>query len=78
MTYQIHRYPAELIDVVHLAGGERIVIRPVLPQDADLTDQFFRDQRQMVGVVDLREVPHQFRRQLAHAGHEAVIARRWR
>jgi len=40
MTYQIHRYPADLIDVVQL-GGERVVIRPVLPQDADLTEAFF-------------------------------------
>jgi acetyltransferase len=41
MTYQINRYPAELIDVVAL-GGHRVVIRPVLPQDADLTGAFFR------------------------------------
>jgi RimJ/RimL family protein N-acetyltransferase len=40
MTYQIHRYPADLIDVVQIAG-ERVVIRPVLPQDADLTEVFF-------------------------------------
>jgi acetyltransferase len=40
MTYQIHRYPADLIDLVQL-GGERVVIRPVLPQDADLTEAFF-------------------------------------
>lgn len=43
MLYQIHRYPAELIDVVRLAGGERVVVRPVLPQDADLTSAFFRE-----------------------------------
>jgi len=42
MTYQIDRYPAELIDVVHLAH-ERVVIRPVLPQDEDLTGAFFGD-----------------------------------
>ena len=36
MTYQIHRYPAELIDVVRLTGGARVVIRPVLPQDREL------------------------------------------
>jgi len=42
MLYQIHRYPAELIDVVRLAGGARVVIRPVLPQDRDLTGAFFR------------------------------------
>jgi acetyltransferase len=43
MRYLIHRYPAEMIDVVRLAGGQRVVIRPVLPQDADLTSAFFSD-----------------------------------
>ena len=44
MLYQIHRYPADLIDVVRLAGGaQRVVIRPVLPQDEDLTSAFFGD-----------------------------------
>jgi hypothetical protein len=43
-SYQIHRYPADLIDVVRLAGGaHRVVIRPVLPQDEDLTSAFFGD-----------------------------------
>jgi len=41
MLYQIHRYPADLIDVVRLNGGQRLVIRPVLPQDEDLTTEFF-------------------------------------
>jgi acetyltransferase len=41
MLYQIHRYPADLIDVVRLDGGRRLVIRPVLPQDEDLTSEFF-------------------------------------
>jgi acetyltransferase len=41
MLYQIHRYPAELIDVIRLDGGERVVIRPVLPQDEALTTAFF-------------------------------------
>jgi acetyltransferase len=40
MTYEIHRYPADLIDVVYLRG-ERVVIRPILPQDEDLTTAFF-------------------------------------
>jgi acetyltransferase len=43
MLYQIHRYPAELIDVVWLPGGRRVVIRPVLPQDQQLTTAFFAD-----------------------------------
>jgi len=41
MLYQIHRYPADLIDVVHLSRGERVVIRPVLPQDEAITRDFF-------------------------------------
>jgi acetyltransferase len=42
MLYEIHRYPADMIDVVRVAGGTRVVIRPVLPQDAELTAAFFR------------------------------------
>lgn len=41
MLYQIHHYPAELIDVVWLPSGHRVVIRPVLPQDEALTTAFF-------------------------------------
>ena len=41
MLYQIHRYPADLIDVVRLEGGRRVLIRPVLPQDEDITSAFF-------------------------------------
>jgi acetyltransferase len=43
MLYQIHRYPADLIDVVALRGGQRVLIRPVLPQDEELTSAFFSD-----------------------------------
>jgi acetyltransferase len=41
MLYQIHRYPADLIDVVRLRDGRRVLVRPVLPQDEDLTAAFF-------------------------------------
>jgi acetyltransferase len=41
MLYQIHHYPADLIDVVHIEG-RRVVIRPVLPQDEQITAAFFR------------------------------------
>src|SRR5258708_33144258 len=41
MTSQISRYPAGLVDVVHLS--ERVVIRPVLPQDRELISAFFDD-----------------------------------
>ena len=43
MTYTIHRYPAELIDIVHLADSRRVTVRPILPQDAELLQSFFRN-----------------------------------
>jgi RimJ/RimL family protein N-acetyltransferase len=41
MPYQIHRYPAELIEVISLTHGQRVVVRPVLPQDRELMVAFF-------------------------------------
>jgi acetyltransferase len=43
MLYQIHHYPADMIDVVWLRDGQRVLIRPVLPQDEKLTSAFFSD-----------------------------------
>jgi acetyltransferase len=42
MTYTIARYPVHLIDVVRLANGSRVTIRPTLPQDLGLQREFFR------------------------------------
>ena len=81
MTYQIHRYPAELIDVVRLAGGTRVVVRPVLPQDEDLTRAFFRDlsapARYDRFMTSLREVPSELMRrftQIDYTNHLALVA----
>jgi GNAT superfamily N-acetyltransferase len=41
--YTIHRYPAELIDIVQLADSRRVTVRPILPQDAELLQSFFRN-----------------------------------
>src|SRR5262249_45965672 len=41
VTYTITRYPVHLIDVVRVAEGSRITIRPTLPQDAELQREFF-------------------------------------
>jgi len=41
MTCAILRYPAHFIDVLQLANGRRITIRPTLPQDAELQRAFF-------------------------------------
>ncbi len=42
MTYAdfSHRYPAELIDIVHIADGRRVTVRPILPQDTELLQSF--------------------------------------
>lgn len=42
MTYAIHHYPTELIDVCWSRHGQRITVRPVLPQDAEPSQQFVR------------------------------------
>ena len=42
MTYTIPRYPVHLIDVVEVADGSRLAIRPTLPQDVELQQEFFR------------------------------------
>jgi RimJ/RimL family protein N-acetyltransferase len=81
MIYQIHRYPAELIDVVALSPGERVVIRPVLPQDEDLTSTFFRSlsprARYDRFMGSLREPPADLMRrftQIDYADHVALVA----
>jgi len=42
VIYTIGKYPAHLIDVVRVADGRRVTIRPTLPQDAELQRTFFR------------------------------------
>jgi acetyltransferase len=42
VTYTIPRYPVHLIDVVQVADGSRVTIRPTLPQDMELQQEFFR------------------------------------
>jgi acetyltransferase len=80
MTYQIHRYPADLIDVVMLAG-ERVVIRPVLPQDQELTAAFFGDlsplSRQQRFLSAMRALPPGLLERLTqvdYTSHLALVA----
>lgn len=39
-TYRIHRYPTHLIESLVLADGRRVTLRPVLPQDDALEQDF--------------------------------------
>jgi acetyltransferase len=81
MIYEIHRYPADLIDVVRLAGGERVVIRPVLPQDQGLTTEFFcglsAPARYNRFMTSMRELPPELMRRFTevdYASHLALVA----
>jgi GNAT superfamily N-acetyltransferase len=80
MTYQIHRYPADLIDVIRIAG-ERVVIRPVLPQDQELTAAFFGDlsplSRQQRFLSAMRALPPGLLERLTqvdYTSHLALVA----
>lgn len=42
LARQAWRYPVHLIDVMWLANGTRVTIRPTLPQDLELQHGFFR------------------------------------
>ena len=41
--YQIHHYPAALIETRALAVGRRLTLRPILPQDAELLAALVRE-----------------------------------
>lgn len=84
MRYEIHRYPAELIDVVHVPRDgrtARIVVRPVLPQDDAPTAAFFaalsQQARRNRFMAPLREVAPgliaAFTR-IDYQGHVALVA----
>jgi RimJ/RimL family protein N-acetyltransferase len=81
MIYEIHRYPVDMIDVVRLAGGERVVIRPVLPQDEELTTAFFRGLSALARhnrfMAGMHQLPPELMRQLVqvdYASHLALVA----
>lgn len=81
MTYTIYRYPAELIDVVHLRDGERITIRPILPQDAAIMQAFVQTlsdgARRNRFFRTLRELPADLLRrftQVDYHQHLALVA----
>ncbi len=81
MAYQIHRYSTELIDVIHVTDGERVVIRPVLPQDRELMVAFFHElpadarcSRFMHPVSELSSRLLREFTQVDYANHVALVA----
>ena len=61
MSYTIEHYPTRWIDVWHLPGGQRVTVRPVLPQDAELEQAMVRAlspaSRYQRFFVPIRELP---------------------
>lgn len=78
MTYTIHAYPVQLIDVVQLGDGDRITVRPVLPQDAGLTRTFVRQlsaaARRFRFMTGMAELPEHMARQLTSIDYESHLA----
>jgi acetyltransferase len=81
VTYPLHRYPTQLIDVVQLAGHTRVVVRPALPQDCDLQLAFVRNLsdearyfRFMTRLSDLPEATAERFTTIDYIGHVALIA----
>lgn len=81
MTYTIARYPVHLIDVVRLADGRRVTIRPTLPQDAELQRAFFRSlsaearyRRFMTRLHDLPETLLERFTSIDYRAHVALLA----
>jgi acetyltransferase len=74
-------YPTQLIDVLHTADGTRVVIRPMLPQDAGVQRDFFRGlsaesryARFMTGVNHAPEALIDRLTPVDHVRHLALLA----
>ena len=81
MIYTIGKYPAHLIDVVRVADGSRVTIRPTLPQDVELQRMFFRSLsaearycRFMTRVSELPETVAERFTSIDYRTHVALLA----
>ena len=77
-TYTISHYPVHLIDVVRLADGSRVIIRPTLPQDAELQRDFFRtlstESRYGRFMTPLKELPENMAQRFASIDYRSHLA----
>jgi acetyltransferase len=75
------RYPTQLIDVVQLPNGSRVVVRPALPQDCELHRAFVRSLsdearyfRFMTRLSELSEAMAEGFTSIDYHSHVALIA----
>lgn len=85
MSYSIETYPTRLIDVFTLANGERVTLRPVLPQDAALEQALVRAlspaSRYQRFFAPIRELPSDWLHRLTQVDyrhHQALIVEAFR
>ena len=78
MIYTIPRYPVHLIDVVQVADGSRVTIRPTLPQDMELQRRFFRsltaESRYCRFMTQLNELPESLAEHFASIDYRSHLA----
>jgi acetyltransferase len=78
MIYTIPRYPVHLIDVVRLADGNCVTIRPISPQDAELQREFFRalsaEGRYFRFMTPLNELPETVAQRLISVDYRSHLA----
>ena len=78
MTYTIARYPVHLIDVVLMIDGRRVIIRPTLPQDAELQRRFFRslsaEARYCRFMMRLHDLPEPLAERFANIDYRTHVA----
>jgi acetyltransferase len=78
VTRTTSRYPVHLIDVVPMADGSRVTIRPTLPQDVDLLRTFFRtlsaESRYRRFMTPLLELPDQLAKRFADIDYHRHLA----
>jgi hypothetical protein len=74
----IPRYPVHLIDVVRVADGSRVTIRPTLPQDVELQRAFFRslsvEGRYRRFMTRLNELPETLAERFASIDYRSHLA----
>lgn len=80
-TFRIHRYPAGMIDRLNLPGGRAVVLRPVLPQDAEAEQRFVeglslasRHKRFHVGLRRLSPATLRQMTEIDYRDHVALVA----
>lgn len=80
-VFRIHRYPAGLIDRLNLPGNRAVVLRPVLPQDAEAEQAFVgglslasRHKRFHVGLRQLSPATLRQMTEIDYRDHVALVA----